>query len=271
MPLNAMPCFPFHGQGDAGRLIMGGLWQAAAAVLAAANAAVSASISNKQFELAQQYYQISRNWRNWYNQAFVPLENQELDEVMALPKETPYYDMAIGRALALGKFIGKNKALMVVKCSSQYEVGARRNALRNVLDETNRVYGAALSQGYRVERTRVDAKNEYNWKKKEIVANRGRDMVAQSVIYGTFAGNIYGSLARQAGQAAGSMMNFVGYAGSRFATIYPNRLQYQSRESRPIQNQYPETNEGWSNPTPEQAQFHERAHKEYLLKNGLKG
>jgi hypothetical protein len=208
-------CLPLHGQTDAGRLSVGVIWQAAAAVLAAANAVASAAIADKQFDLARQYYRIARNWRDWYNQAFAPLEDAEADEVLAAGPAEAFYDTAAGRALALARTLYLGKIQAAQKCYSQYETGQRGHIIKKYLGEKHRVLEAGLALGWRNERARVDGLNERRWTRMIQAAQRGRDMMAQNVTAGQYAGKIYGDLARQAGSAAGGYMNFLGYSQAR--------------------------------------------------------
>jgi hypothetical protein len=228
MPILAEGCRPFHGQGDAGRIAVGGVWQAAAAVLAAANIAVSAVISEKQFDLARLYFRISRNWRDWYNKGFVPLENKELDEVLAYRKAEPHYDAAVGRAMVQAKGMMKGAADRETRCFSQYETGMRGYRLRKVLEAAGRAAGAAAGLGYRNERGRIEIYNVHRWQRKESAVNRGRDMMAQNVVYGRLASGIFGSLSNQAGAAAGGFISVLADR-ERLNTIYPNRIMYDMR------------------------------------------
>jgi hypothetical protein len=220
-------CSMFRGQTDAGRMIMSVVWQVAAAVLAATNAATSSHIASKQFDLAQQYYRISRNWRDWYNSGYIPLEDKEVAEVKADVKATPYYDIAVGRALALAKSSLKGRGLAEIQCYSQYETGAVSYRLKRATEEMARIYSVSMAQGYRNERARVDALSDFMWKKKEQVVARGRDMMSRNVIYGQFAGQIYGSLSKQAATAAQGYMRFLGYSLERMNTRYPERIGHR--------------------------------------------
>jgi hypothetical protein len=177
-------------------------------------------------DLARQYYQIARNWRDWYNSGFAPLEDKELNEVNADVKTEPHYDMAIGRSLALGKALLKNKGYEAIKCYSPYETGAIGEKLRDYAKLSGRVLSASMGLGYRNERNRLMIMEMRRWKRKEVVLARGRDMAGASVLYGSLAGKLFGSLANQAGAAAGGYFSFLGYSRERQKTLYPVQKTY---------------------------------------------
>lgn len=234
MPIKGTPCTPFMGESDAGRLAIGGFWRAASAVLAAANTVASAFMSEKQMEIARQYYKISRNWRDWYNQKYVPLENQELAEAWALEKTVPHYDAAIGRAKASGRFIFKDRLEKKIRCTSQYDTGLRGAYLKDEVNSQATALAAMAGLGQRNEQARVDALDDRRWKRREQVLNRGRDMMSQNVAFGALASGIYGDLAKQAGAGAAGAMYFLGYSGERQVTEYPGGLGHQRQTRSPV-------------------------------------
>jgi hypothetical protein len=209
------------GVSDRGKLAVGIVWQVASAALAAANIATSAHMAAKQFDLARRYYQISRNWRDWYNEAFVPLEDMELDEVTGLKKAEPHYDMAVGRAQVLARIGLAGQPRAALRCLPAHAVGLRTT----IAVEASKALGAALAStgqlGWRNERARVAARDDLRWKRLEAVVTRGRSMASENVVYGNLAAGIYGNLAKQAGDAAGGYMRFLAYARNRFEGYFP--------------------------------------------------
>jgi hypothetical protein len=237
MPTQGTACASTRGETDVGRTLIGTIWQVAAAALTVANTAVSASIASKQMELAKDYYQIAKNWRDWYNSGFKPLEDKEIEEVTAEAKVEPFYDIAIGRAIALGKNALKNKAYESIKCLSCYETGAQASRFKKYFEVSNRIIGSAASLGYRNERDRVTARELRRWTRKEQVISRGRDMASSNVSFASIAGKIFGSLAAQAGKAAGGYFGFLGYSQERMPTRYPGLLGYYPPEAREPEKQ----------------------------------
>jgi hypothetical protein len=203
---------------------MGLAWVIAAAVLTAANSVTSSVLAAKQYELARQYFQIARNWQDWYNEAFVPLENAELDEINNTKAPTPYYDTAIGRARNLGLLANRAKLETTLKCTSQYDTGLRSVAVRNHAAQLNHILGVSSSMGYRNERARIEALEDLRWARIIQVISRGRNIAASHAQYGRLAANIYGSLQAQVNTAiTGMVQNGIGYGLNRLETQYPMR------------------------------------------------
>jgi hypothetical protein len=214
-------CAPVKtGPTDSGRVAIGVAWQAAAAALTLLNTVTAIEMADKQFDLANRYYQIARSWKDWYDQGFVPLENAELEEVMNEPLPEPRYDVAAGRAAAEAKKILDDNVRTALRCTNQYATGLRQKIARDGAAIYEGTVAAALSLGYRNERTRVELMKDRRWKRKEAAAMRGRDMAAQNVVFGRLAGSIYGDLGRQAGIMAGDWMFILGYGRERLETLY---------------------------------------------------
>jgi hypothetical protein len=220
----AGPCEPAQkGETTLGRFLVGTAWQLAALAATAVSTVTAVEMANRQFEIAQRYYQISRSWKDWYNEGFAPLEDMELSEVMTEALAVPHYDVAEGRASGLAKTMLDDALRQGLRCTSQYDTGLRRCIIRKGAEGYGAVVGNALALGYRNERNRVEALKVLRWKHKLIAALRGRNMAGQSVAFGVLAANIYGSLAEQAGKIAGNYMTFLGWARDRFDTVYPGK------------------------------------------------
>jgi hypothetical protein len=211
------------GETTVGRFLIGTAWQLAAMAATAVQTVTAVEMSNRQFEIAQRYYQISRSWKDWYNEGFAPLEDMELDEVMTEALAVPHYDVAEGRAAGRAKGMLAKAMRDGLRCTSQYDTGLRRYLLRRGAEGYGAALGNALALGYRNERSRVEALKALRWKHKLVAALRGRNIMSQSASFGLLAANIYGSLAQQAGKIAGEYMTFLGYARDRFETIFPGK------------------------------------------------
>jgi hypothetical protein len=219
-PKNDEECVPIHGQTDADKLAYSLIWRIAAAAAAAAQAAMAAYISAKQYEIAKMLLSIAQYWRDWYNTAFVPLENKELDELYALKDIVPHYDVAIGRGKATVRFVMKSALNRTMKCAAQYDTGIRNRILKEMLVTEASAVAHGAAAGYRFERDRVDKLISSRWQKYLGAVNRGREIAAASVDYGNLAAHIYGSLGNMAAEASGGFMELAGYMGSRRRTRY---------------------------------------------------
>jgi hypothetical protein len=202
-------CEPLKGETDADMLQFGIIWQVAAAGLAAASAVVAGIMITKQFEIAKQYLSISQGWREWYNRGFKPLEDKEMEEVMARKPVTPYYDMAVGRARTLGRFLLQGRAAKALRCVSQYQTGLKMAYLRDEMIVTAETLTSMSDLGYRREQDRVESEAADDITRALGTLNRGRDMASTTVEFGAMAGGIYSDMATGAGEG---FLKFLGYA-----------------------------------------------------------
>jgi len=226
------PCFPLNGETDAGKLAIGAVWDVAAAAFAAYNSYVAIQMAKKQDAIARRYLNIAQAHRDWYNTGFKPLEDQELAEAWALPETTPNWDTAIGRAKATGKFLFRNRLELRMRGTRPCDTGLRVGVLKDEINIQSAAVAVMAGLGLRNERARVDAMNDRRWKRREQVLNRGRDMMADNVVYGTLAAGIYGDMGRQAGKGAEGALYFLGYSSERRQTQYPGDMIFGRRQAR---------------------------------------
>jgi hypothetical protein len=192
------------------------------------NIATASELASKQFALAQKYYRIAREWRDWYNRGFVPLEDKELDEIWAEGKRAPFFDAAAGRASVTAKAAFRGRMEEALRCTHQYATGLRQAMLKDGIRVMAEGVAAAEGMGLRNERAHVEVMNDLRWKHREAAVMRGRNMAASNVVYGQLAAGIYGDLANQAGKAAGGYVRFIGYARERLTTMYPGMTAYRN-------------------------------------------
>ena len=224
---------PIRGENNTGRATRAALWDAAALAMAVLNSVTAARMASRQMDLARRYLAIARGWHAWYNANFVPLENQELDEALALPKATPYFDAAIGRARASARFALRGRLLARLRTTSQYATGLRGARLKEELIGQAVALTAAEALGRRNEQARVNILDERRWKRREQVINRGRNLMADNVRFGQLAMGIYGDLGRQAAQGAAGAMFALGYNPARENTIYGPHPDWADKAYRP--------------------------------------
>jgi hypothetical protein len=217
-------CVPLNGENDGDKLGISLIWQIAAAAAVAAQAAASAYISSKQFEIAKMLLNIARYWRDWYNAAYVPLEDKELDELYALKNFTPNFDLAMGRGRSTVRFVMKGVLDKTVKCTNAYDTGLRNRIFYEALKVEAEAVSFGAAAGYRFERDRVDKLNEALWKRFVGALSRGRDIAAVSVEYGMLAANIYGSLGSMAATGLGGLTKLIGYVSESRPVRYNQGL-----------------------------------------------
>jgi hypothetical protein len=217
---SGVKCEPLVGVTDADKLKIALIWRLAAAAAVAVQTVVSAYISSKQLDLAKQFLNIAEYWRDWYNKAFAPLEDKEINELYAIPKVEPHYVREMGLAKNTFKTQAKDMLKKALRCTNQYDTGLRGWIFREAIKTETCGIAAAAAFGYRTERDLIDKKKDVLWKKFEGAVNRGRDIAATAIDYGVVSANIYGKLVNMSTQMIDSTMYFLSYAVRKTETVY---------------------------------------------------
>ena len=198
------------GISDSGKNILGAILNLAALGVAGINTAAAIDMATQQYEIADDYYDIAKWWRDYYYNAYAPVENQELWEAQSLPIEEPLYDMAVGRAKTRARLQFKGMATKAMQCTSEYCTGLRQAFLRDMVIAEATAVAASAALGYRNERAYVTARNDVRWKRQFETVQRGRGFVANNVQYANLAFGIFGDLGKQAGAGAAGAIKYLG-------------------------------------------------------------
>lgn len=224
-----------HGLTDYDKSTLSLLWDIVPAVIAAYNTGQAIHFGMKQYKIAKDYLKISQWWRAYYNNFFVPLEDQELSETMELRETTPYYDTMRGRAQTAGRLKFKNAVNSAVQCTSEYCTGLRQQLLFDVLDQESRALNSLAGLGYRNERAYYESRSDVRWKRMINTAARGRDLEAQAVNSAQLAYGIYGSLGEQVSKGAEGAASAFGYFHYRSDPRYPTLMTIQQASQQASQ------------------------------------
>ena len=216
-----------HGLTDFDKSTLSLLWDIVPAVIAAYNTGQAIHFGKKQYEIAKDYLKISQWWRDYYNNFFRPLEDQELSEAMGLTETTPYYDTMRGRAQTAGRLKFKNAVNTAVQCTSEYCTGLRQQLLLDVLDQESRALNSLAGLGYRNERAYYESRSDVRWKRMINTAARGRDLQSQAINSAQLAYGIYGSLGEQVSKGAEGAASAFGYFHYRNDPRYPTLMTIQ--------------------------------------------
>lgn len=227
-----------HGLTDYDKSTLSLLWDIVPAVIAAYNTGQAIHFGTKQYEIAKDYLKISQWWRSYYNNFFVPLEDQELSEAMELQETTPYYDTMRGRAQTAGRLKFKNAVNTAVQCTSEYCTGLRQQLLFDVLDQESRALNSLAGLGYRNERAYYESRSDIRWKRMINTAARGRDLQSQAINSAQLAYGIYGSLGEQVSKGAEGAASAFGYFHYRNDPRYPTLMTIQ-QASQQVSQQSP--------------------------------
>ena len=90
-----------HGITDGGRSWFANLLTAGAIGVATYDTIQAVKLAQKEKDLADKYYNISKDWLDYYNSTFKEPEDEELKEAKDIEYVEPEYDVARGRARAV--------------------------------------------------------------------------------------------------------------------------------------------------------------------------
>lgn len=227
-------CNPNHGVTDADRSLFGDILSAAALASAGYNAYKTYDLAVKEWEMAKKYWRIAENWLDYYKSAYAPVEDQEINEALALPIAEPLYEIARGRARASAWIEFKGKLRQSLRCTSRYCTGLRADMLARISQAQAEAVSMADGLGYRNERAYVEARNDVRWEQRLNTAKRGRDIIADVSSLGMASAGIYGSLVDQAWQGLKSAGVYLGYANNRNEPRYPTTYLAGAAEQRVV-------------------------------------
>lgn len=219
-----------HGQTDSNKNLVNTIMEAAAVAVAGINTAAAIKMADWQYEIAKQYLDIAKWWRNYYNSAYKPWEDKELEEAWALEEEKPLYDIAVGRSRTYGRLQFKGLAEKSIQCTSEYCTGLREALLKDVLNSEATTLAALSGLGYRNERAFIEARNDVRWKRRTEVMNRGRDMMANNIQFSQLSFGIFGDLGKQAGKGAAGALRYLGYSWNKNETQYPTLMRGRTQQ-----------------------------------------
>lgn len=223
------------GVSSGDRSLQAKMWSGLMAAAAAYNTGQAISFANKQYDMAKTYLKISQWWNSYKQNYFDPVEDQELNEAMGLTEETPYYDIARGRAQTAGRIRFKNAVNKAVQCTAEYCTGLRGVLLRDTLAQEATTVASLANFGYRHERSYIESRSDVRWKRMVATASRGRGMQANAVSQSQLAYGIYGSLGEAAGKSAAGAASLGGYFWNRKDTIYPTFMRSVPETQQPAQ------------------------------------
>lgn len=213
-------CIAQRGQTDQNKSAIGTILNAAAVAVAGVNTAAAIRIADMQWDIANGYLSISKDWRNYYNNVYVPWENAEVDEVTAYQLYDPQYDRAMGRHANTAWYLLQDRADRAIEGISSYCAGLRAAIIKDEMVVEAQIVSSLTNMGYRNERAYKDALDDRRWKRREQVLNRGRGLLANNIAFANLAAGILGNLGAQAGDAAGSALYYLGYRNERGDMVY---------------------------------------------------
>ena len=226
-------CVSARGVSNTDRNLLGALLTAASYAAAIYSAVKAYEIAKAEWEMAKKYYNIAKAWLDYYNNYFAPVENQEITEARALEYEEEEYEVARGRARAGAWFEFRGKLRGLLRTTSRYATGLRRDMLVRLARAQADAVSLADGLGYRNERAYIETRNDVLFKRKLETAKRGRNLVSEAPSLGMASAGIYGDLLDQAWEGLKGAGTFLGYTDNRFETAYPTTYYSASSSTDP--------------------------------------
>lgn len=214
-------CQPLHGVSDGGRSLFGSILAGASILAAGYNSARAVSIALDEWKMAKKYWQIAQNWLDYYKDYYAPVEDQEINEALALAEESPMYEVARGRARAVAHIEFKGVIHQTIKCTSKYCDGLVEDMVTDLMAAQADAIAMADGLGYRNERGYIESRNDVRFDKRLNTAKRGRDMIADNVSLAKSSAGISGDLFEQAWSGLEGAGQYLGYWSNRNETHYP--------------------------------------------------
>ena len=193
-----LECNPKHGTNDQQYGLFANILADAAILSAAYNSARAVDIATKEWNMAKKYWRIARNWLDHYKDYYAPVEDQEINEALNIPAETPQYDATEGRARTAAMLQFRGQLRKSMRCTSRYCTGLRKDMLANILSAQADALSLAEGLGYRNERAYLESRDDVRFSKMLNTAKRGRDIIADNVSLIKTSAGIYGNLYNQA-------------------------------------------------------------------------
>lgn len=190
----------------------------------AVNTANSLRMAKLQRDIGKDYLQLAEDQRKYYNDRYKPLEISLTQEALKLPKYSRDKEkITTGQMLISSRVLSAGKIDMALSCTGRYCTGQRAAIVNDQLLEQAAIESLSSGLAHRYTDKDEIVHNNLRWEKREQVLKIGRDIPTQAVSYASMAAGIFGSLGKQAGQAAEGAMGFLAYG--RADTVYPERRE----------------------------------------------
>lgn len=192
---------------------------AAQVALSAASIALYTFIQNKQYDIAKQYRNISKDKWNRFKDKYAPLERKMLNETSGTPEPVTDYNSAQGQGSAAvsGAFAQSKSALasyakMYGLCLD-HSLGLDLLRARASDDTVNYNYRDAENYNY--------YRSDKRWNRRSDILNLGRNNAATAFSYASHANLSLGGVAGAIASASNGVSGILGYLYNRSETAYP--------------------------------------------------
>lgn len=195
-----------------------------AAAVAVYNTTTALRMAKLQRDIGNKYLSLAKEYRNYYNKYFKPLEEQLVAEVSNLPlyKRTKER-MHTGQFMVSSKLSSIGVADDSIACTGRYCTGVRAAILDDQLLKEATLESTAAGLAFRFTNEEEDVRNDLRWKRRGDVLRLGNNLPSEATTYADMASNAFGSIGDQAGRAAEGIIRFLGFGFERRETIYPEK------------------------------------------------
>lgn len=211
------------------------------------SAMLALEIVNKQMSLAKEYWQLSKNWLDYYNNYYKGLEDQIADEAKALEPDEPYYEASRGRHRTLGWLRYKGSPYNQIRVTSKYAFGLREKLIQDNELELAGLVSLTDGLGYRNERAYLDSRDGVRFTSRLNTAKLGRGMVGEAVSLARATTGIYGMIGSSYMNGISEGLTGGGY-WSKWTELYERQPKFVKDDTdfvhSPLENFEPSVGKG---------------------------
>lgn len=208
--------------GDSGDSFEKDLYNLALVAVATLNTLAQIEIADKQYSLAKDYLNLSKDRRNRFRDAYGPFEQQMLQETFAVPIFVANYSQAQtdGASNAREAFTEANERL--TEFAKQYNLCFSESLINDLQNCGGIASDDGVNFNYRDEENYAILKNDQRWNRRLNLLNLGRDLHAQSASYAQAANQTLAGLSNLANEGTQGAIGLLGYLYERRETQYPS-------------------------------------------------
>ncbi|RQH06621.1 hypothetical protein [Paraburkholderia dinghuensis] len=199
--------------------------QLAATAVAVINTLAALEMSAREYQIANGYYNLALQLRNYWNNTFVPCETAAVAYACSQPLYQPLYNETAGRYIASVKQQFADALNNVVNCANRFCTGLTQSMIKDITIAEAQAIGDAQNYAYRYEEAREEAMDDRRWARIMNALGLGRNLLGDAASYAKTAAGLYGLLGQQAGAGAAGALYALGYERNRNQTVYPTRPQ----------------------------------------------
>ena len=159
--------------------------------VAVINTAAATAIAFKQLALANKYYDLAKEMRNYWNSTFRPNEVKQVNEAFNEPRYTPQYDAVAGRYLVSVKQQFQKTMDKVATSARRYCCGMTAAMMRDIAVAQAMAEADAVNLAYRYEDARKQIFDDRRWERRHAAIALGRDLLSHVNSYMSNASSAY--------------------------------------------------------------------------------